>query len=291
MGRLADVNDRIQDKLAEIGEDRDDLEQARRVVHRIEANVAETRTALQKAREVLNRRRDRAQALRAELAELEDDNPEEDTEEEAQIRARLDRTADLVDEAVVTRNRLLGKLDRLREREADAEAALEEEIAERDEDRKALTRLRARRERIKEQIAANDRPSPHFTWAEFDCNDGTPIPEGSKPAIRALCRNLLEPARARFGSIHINSGFRHAAYNRAIGGEPNSVHIYNYPGRSLAPPDDEGAVAADWTAVSGNATDWYNFAAGKADGRGRYSSFTHSDNRNRISWPDATWSG
>jgi hypothetical protein len=66
------------------------------------------------------------------------------------------------------------------------------------------------------------------------------------------------------------------------GGEPNSVHIYDYPGRNFA---------ADITCETGSPAEWYAFTAGKADGRGIYSTFHHADNRGRIPWPDATWSG
>jgi hypothetical protein len=70
-----------------------------------------------------------------------------------------------------------------------------------------------------------------------------------------------------------------------VGGEPNSVHIYDYPGRNFA------AVAVDITCETGSPEEWYAFTAGKANGRGIYATFHHADNRSRIGWSDATWSG
>jgi hypothetical protein len=91
--------------------------------------------------------------------------------------------------------------------------------------------------------------------------------------------------RKSFGAVHINSGYRPTAYNASVGGEPNSVHIYDYPGRNFL------AVAADITCENGSPADWYAFTAGKADGRGTYATFHHADTRSRIGWPDATWTG
>jgi hypothetical protein len=91
--------------------------------------------------------------------------------------------------------------------------------------------------------------------------------------------------RERFGAVHVNSGYRPTAYNASVGGELNSVHIYDYPGR------DCRAVAVDVTCEKGSASDWYAFTAGKADGRGLYGTFHHADTRSRIGWPDSTWSG
>jgi chaperonin cofactor prefoldin len=149
-----------------------------------------------------------------------------------------------------------------------------------------LGRLSAQIERLGKRIKKVRKKkyyaSENFLFSEFDCNDGTKIPEAAKPAIRAWCEQIGEPLRARFGTVHINSGYRHRAYNAAVGGEPNSVHIYD-----LHP----SAVAGDLTCEKGSPRDWFYFTEGRADGRGLYATFHHADNRNRIGWSDATWTG
>lgn len=73
----------------------------------------------------------------------------------------------------------------------------------------------------------------HFTLNEFvrsetaDRNhiDNTPSQE-VVDNLRALCRNVLEPARVAFGSpIYITSGYRCPALNKAVGGKPTSQHL------------------------------------------------------------------
>lgn len=74
--------------------------------------------------------------------------------------------------------------------------------------------------------------SPNFMLAEFTksqtaarrgiSNDPT---QAHIEAMRLLCANILEPLRAAVGGpIVINSGYRSAALNRAIGGSASSQH-------------------------------------------------------------------
>jgi peptidase M15-like protein len=280
--RLEKLNERIGKKLDELAEDRQEVEQARKVVHRKDVKVEDLKAELHKVRKRLKRRRDVIKELKGDLDEAAKETPDEDTEQEQRLRARLDRLAGEYEEQVAVRDRLLDKLDQLRETRADAREALSQALAENEEDREAIARMRARRKRIQER---KDKPSPNFDFAEFDCNDGTPLPLESEPAVRDWCRTIGEPVRAKFGSVHINSGFRHAAYNARIGGEDNSVHIYDYPGR------DFKAVAGDFTCGIGTPAEWYAFTLNLADGRGRYATFHHADTRNNIGWSDASWSG
>lgn len=73
----------------------------------------------------------------------------------------------------------------------------------------------------------------HFTLSEFVRSetatnrhiDNTPTPE-VVDNLRALCRNVLEPARVAFGSpIYITSGYRSEALNNAVGGKTTSQHL------------------------------------------------------------------
>ena len=53
-----------------------------------------------------------------------------------------------------------------------------------------------------------------------------------------------------------------------------------------------GAVAADHTASGGSPSAVYTFLNTlNPGGLGRYASFTHVDNRQRIGWPTSRWSG
>ena len=73
----------------------------------------------------------------------------------------------------------------------------------------------------------------HFTLSEFVRSntatnrhiDNTPTPE-VVDNLRALCRNVLEPARVAFGAkIYITGGYRCPALNKAVGGKPTSQHL------------------------------------------------------------------
>lgn len=73
----------------------------------------------------------------------------------------------------------------------------------------------------------------HFTLAEFVRSetaankhiDNTPSQE-AVDNLRALCRNVLEPARVAYGEpIYITSGYRCHALNKAVGGKPTSQHL------------------------------------------------------------------
>ena len=121
---------------------------------------------------------------------------------------------------------------------------------------------------------AANRPSPNFSYREFYCNDGTRFPDSAKPHIDRLCKEVLEPIRKEYGTVRINSAYRHASYNRAIGGVSNSYHVYDYRGGR--------APAVDITCARGNPESWASAAARNgADGIGIYrgSNFTHLDQR------------
>lgn len=74
--------------------------------------------------------------------------------------------------------------------------------------------------------------SEHFSLYEME-RSGTAISENienkaTESAInnlRALCKNVLEPLRRRFGAIIITSGYRCEKLNRAVGGVINSQHM------------------------------------------------------------------
>lgn len=75
--------------------------------------------------------------------------------------------------------------------------------------------------------------SPHFILFEFtrsgaavDNNiDNTNPSEAEVEAMKALCDNILEPLRRRFGPIVISSGYRCRRLNNVVGGVPSSQHL------------------------------------------------------------------
>jgi len=235
---------------------------------KILSEIAEERNE----RDVFDKQRKKiADALEAEVKADKQGDGEHPGAWEARKAAKRDELADLIEGSEA-------RLDRLVERAGDKQGGLNE-LAKRD------SKLEARIDRITKRIKAKSTAaglSPHFSVVEFGCRDGTPVPIASLPALKALCVVVLEPQRAKFGSVHVNSGYRTRSYNASIGGASDSVHIYDA---------HTGACAADHTCATGNAHAWFDNTAGKADGRGLYSSFHHADNRNRIGWPDAVWSG
>ena len=71
--------------------------------------------------------------------------------------------------------------------------------------------------------------TPHFTLEELTTTKTgiSNIPhENDIDQLRILCRDILEPLRDKIGKpIIIDSAFRSAAVNRAVGGVSNSQHI------------------------------------------------------------------
>lgn len=65
----------------------------------------------------------------------------------------------------------------------------------------------------------------NFNREEFDCKDGTPVPAELMPNVQKLAEQL-QILRDNLGEpIHVNSGYRTAAYNKKVGGKPASQHL------------------------------------------------------------------
>ncbi|MBD5585561.1 MAG: peptidase M15 [Clostridia bacterium] len=76
--------------------------------------------------------------------------------------------------------------------------------------------------------------APNFKWIEFIRSntadrrgiDNTPRDQSVFSRIEYLADNVLQPLRNEFGPIKINSGYRSAALNRALGSNNKSFHAY-----------------------------------------------------------------
>lgn len=66
----------------------------------------------------------------------------------------------------------------------------------------------------------------YFKMKEFECSDGCVMPASVRENIEALVENVLDPARERLGMpIRVNSGYRCARHNAAVGGVVGSQHL------------------------------------------------------------------
>lgn len=76
------------------------------------------------------------------------------------------------------------------------------------------------------------RLSPHFTLREMTVS-GTALrhhidnmpPPAAVARLEALCLDVLEPLRRRFGAIRVTSGYRCPELNRLVGGRERSQHL------------------------------------------------------------------
>jgi len=77
----------------------------------------------------------------------------------------------------------------------------------------------------------SDKITKHFSWSEFERSSyatrnsiDNSVPKEYKESIRALCENVLEPIREKFGYVRVSSGYRGKQLNTAIGGSKTSQH-------------------------------------------------------------------
>jgi len=73
----------------------------------------------------------------------------------------------------------------------------------------------------------------YFTFQEFERSDtayklaiDNTMPEAARKNVAALVDAVLDPLREAWGKpIIVNSGYRCAALNKAVGGVPTSMHL------------------------------------------------------------------
>lgn len=68
--------------------------------------------------------------------------------------------------------------------------------------------------------------SEHFSWSEFQCKDGTDVPDELRDVTRRLV-DCLEVIREAAGGVPVKivSGYRTPYHNRRCGGERKSQHL------------------------------------------------------------------
>jgi hypothetical protein len=84
--------------------------------------------------------------------------------------------------------------------------------------------------------------SPHFSWNELTRTGQTALQaanraeaEQYRASLTKLATDLLEPIRAKFGPIKVNSAFRGASVNVAVNGSKNSQHLRGEAADIVAP--------------------------------------------------------
>jgi uncharacterized protein YcbK (DUF882 family) len=116
-------------------------------------------------------------------------------------------------------------------------------------------------------------PTPHLSWKELACKDGTPFPVEWKRTRAIQLAGVFEYIRERCGKkpITVLSAYRTVARNAAIGGAKNSYHLHGLA-MDLKPP---AGMTVD---------EFYNIIKKDArplgiGGLGKYKTFVHIDMR------------
>ncbi len=120
----------------------------------------------------------------------------------------------------------------------------------------------------------------NFYLKEFDCRDGTSVPEELMENVRILAKNL-QVLRDFLGKpIRIISGYRSPQYNRKIGGARRSQHMQARAADIKVPGMEPKEIKRIILSLIGSG----QLAPG---GVGLYKTFVHYDTRGR----NARWYG
>ena len=96
--------------------------------------------------------------------------------------------------------------------------------------------------------------TPHFTLEELiksqtgERRGIDNVPGAAElDCLKELCERVLEPIRAHYGPVHINSGYRGRALNKAVGGAVTSQHCMGQAADIEVPGVANGDLAT-WVA-------------------------------------------
>ena len=127
------------------------------------------------------------------------------------------------------------------------------------------------------KVERMEKLSEHFSWAEANCKDGTPVPiELHNNAIEVA--NQIEVLRFALGGIpiHVNSWYRTKEYNKSIGGAKQSQHL-------LAKATDIWVTGLTPVTIYTLIEALIRLGKMKQGGLGLYNTFCHYDIRGDIS--------
>lgn len=130
------------------------------------------------------------------------------------------------------------------------------------------------------------RLSPYFTSEEFDCHDGTEVPDSLLGNLTRLAETLTHIRLAAGVPLAVISGYRTLAHNTAVGGAKGSAHLTAEaadvrPGRGMSPDELHDMILA-------------HHKAGKLPligGLGLYRSWVHVDVRKAADGHLRRWTG
>jgi uncharacterized protein YcbK (DUF882 family) len=120
-----------------------------------------------------------------------------------------------------------------------------------------------------------DGPSPHLTWKELACKDGTPYPVNWRENRAVVLAREFEEIRRLCGGkpIVVLSAYRTVVYNRKIGGAKYSQHIQ---GRAL---DLRPPAGMPVSVFHHRILQYAKAGESKLRGLGLYATFVHVDIR------------
>lgn len=120
----------------------------------------------------------------------------------------------------------------------------------------------------------------NFSKSEFECKDGSEMPQNVLDNIKQLSKELQVLRDFTGKPIKINSGYRSPIYNKSVGGAKYSQHLLG----KAADIRIEGLSPREVYGIIGELIKDGRMRQG---GLGKYNSFTHYD----IRGTKARWNG